>query len=138
MSDVTLCLTSGKDDSKSSAKDEKKTESLALRESLLKEKDNRVIFVNPMTMAACGLSILRPAVINGRHVLLVWPDAGLPLTTAAVSDCAAKTILNMKPKDFLVISGLKGVELSASEVHVRPRCVRPEFSFIYFNNLILS
>jgi hypothetical protein len=132
-----LHLIAGKDDSKSSAADEKKAESQTLRENLLKEKDNRIVFINPMTMVACGLSILRPTVINRRHILLAWPDSGLPLTTVAVSDWAAKTILVRKPKDVLVISNLKGIELSATEVHFRPRYVTLNIVLISFISFVI-
>lgn len=118
---ISLPLFAGKDDSKSSAKDEKKTETAVVRENLLKQKNNRIVFVNPMTMFSCGLSILRPAVINSQHVFLAWPDSGLPLTTVAVSDAAARSVLGIKPKQFLVVSAMKGDDLAATEVHVKPR-----------------
>jgi len=116
-----IYLLAGKDDGKCATKDDKKTETAIVRENLLKQKNNQIIFVNPMTMYSCGLSILRPAVINSKHVFLVWPDAGLPLTTVAVSDIAARTILGVKSKEFLVVSCLRGVDLAANEVQVRPR-----------------
>jgi hypothetical protein len=81
----------GKEVNKSTAKDENKTESVIVRENLLKQKNNRIVFVNPATMSVLGLSILRPAVINNQHILLAWPDAGLPLATVAVSEIAART-----------------------------------------------
>jgi len=83
-----------------------------------KKMENQ-IYIHPSTMTMCGLTFMRPALVDHQHVLIAVPDARLPITSVNVSEWTASNVLDKKAGQFVVVNDLNSADLAATEVFVR-------------------